>query len=326
MTFALLFLIAIYAMNMISPVLTGRFQVSTTIIKLVPLVAMAVVGTIVGFINGVTIQNFTTVVVENVTGNPFFAAIVATAFAYEGWIVATSINAELKDAKKNMPRALTIGSIIIVAVYILYYVGLAGAAPNAVLMSEGDSGVLTAFVNIFSGLGSLLFVFVIISCLGTLNGLMMGATRGMYALAARNQGPKPEMFSQVDKSTNMPSSSGTLGLLFCALWLLFWYGGVVQLINGNSPLYGRFWFDSSELPIVALYVFYIPMFIQFMRKETDLSTFKRFVLPALATLCCVFMGVAAVFAHGWEAIGWFLLVFVGAMAIGTCFGLWKRTE
>jgi len=173
-------------------------------------------------------------------------------------------------------------------------------------------------------LGSLLFVFVIISCLGTLNGLMMGATRGMYALAVRNQGPKPEMFSQVDKSTNMPSSSGTLGLLICALWLLFWYGGVVQLINGRSPLYGRFWFDSSELPIVALYVFYIPMFIQFMRKEEGLSVFKRLIMPGLAILCCVFMLVAAFIAHGAEAILWFLLVFVVAMAIGAAFGLWKK--
>ena len=35
-----------------------------------------------------------------------FAAIVATVFAYEGWIVATSINAELKNPKKNLPIAL----------------------------------------------------------------------------------------------------------------------------------------------------------------------------------------------------------------------------
>ena len=326
MTIAGAYLIAIYALNMLSPVLTGRFQVSTTVIKLVPLVAMAVAGTIAGLANGVTVENFTTVVVENVTGNPFFAAIVATAFAYEGWIVATSINQELKDAKKNLPRALTIGSIIIVAVYILYYIGLAGAASNQDLMDQGDAGVLTAFVNIFGRLGSLLFVFVIISCLGTLNGLMMGATRGMYALAARKQGPKHEMYAQVDKSTNMPASSGTLGLLLCALWLLFWYGGVVQLIHGRMPLFGGiggFWFDSSELPIVALYAFYIPMFIQFMRKETDLSVFRRFVLPGLATLCCMFMPVAAVLAHGWEAIGWFALLFVVAMAIGAAFGLWK---
>jgi len=321
MTLAALYLVAIYAMNMISPVLAGRFQVSTTVIKLIPLVAMGVVGTVTGLINGVTVENFTTVVRSDVTGNPLFAAIVATAFAYEGWIVATSINQELRDAKKNLPRALTFGSIIIVAVYILYYVGLAGAAPNQVMMDEGAQGVLKAFGNVFSSLGSLLFVFVVISCLGTLNGLMMGTTRGLYAIAVRDKGPNPQMFAQVDKTTNMPTNSGTLGVLLCALWLFFFYGA-----NLTGGLFGRFKFDSSELPIVALYVFYIPMFIQYMRKENDLSVFKRYIMPGLAVLCCVFMPIAAVIAHGWEAILWFLVVFVIAMGIGAAFGLWKKGE
>jgi len=318
MAIAGLYLVAIYAMNILSPVLAGRFQVSTTVIKLVPLVAMGIFGTVTGLINGVTVANFTAVVTRDVTGNPLFTAIVATAFAYEGWIVATSINQELKDAKKNLPRALTIGSIIIVAVYILYYIGLAGAAPNQLLMDEGAQGVRIAFGNIFGGLGGLLFVFVIISCLGTCNGLMMGTTRGMYALAVRDQGPNPKMFSQVDQTTNMPSNSGTLGLLLCGVWLFFFYGA-----NLTDGLFGSFGFDSSELPIVALYALYVPMFVQFMRKEGDLSVFRRYILPSLAILCCLFMPVATVFAHGWAAIGWFMLVFVVAMAIGFAFGLWK---
>ena len=327
MTVAGVYLIAIYVMNMISPVLAGRFQVSTTVIKLIPLIAMAIVGTVTGLISGLTVQNFTAAVRQEVTGNPLFAAIVATAFAYEGWIVATSINQELKDAKKNLPRALTLGSIVIVAVYIFYYIGLAGAATNADMIAKGEQGgVLFAFGEIFGGVGSLLFVFVIISCLGTLNGLMMGTTRGLYALAVRGQGPSPKVFSQVDQTTNMPTNSGLLGLLLCGLWLLFWHAGVVQLINGGSPLLGRFWFDSSELPIVTLYALYIPMFIQFMRKEKDLSVFKRYIMPGLAVLVCVFMQVAMYLAHGWEAILWFLAVFVVAMGIGAAFGLWKKEK
>ena len=104
------FLIATYAMNALSPKLAGKFQVSTTIIKLIPLLLMAVVGLIVGLVNGMTIENFKTVVNPDVhQGNALLTAVVATAFAYEGWIVATSINAELKDAKKNLPRALVAG-------------------------------------------------------------------------------------------------------------------------------------------------------------------------------------------------------------------------
>lgn len=224
MTIACLYLIGAFAINSLSPVLAGKFQVSTTIIKLIPLLLMAVVGTIVGLSNGMTVTNFTTVV-ENVdTFSGLFTAVVATAFAYEGWIIATSINAELKDAKKNLPRALIGGTFAIMLVYILYYIGLAGAVSNEVMMAGGEAGAKLAFETVFSSIGgSLIFVFVIISCLGTLNGLMLGCTRGLYSIAVRGMGPKQEVFKQVDNITNMPTNSSVIGLLFCGIWLLFFY-------------------------------------------------------------------------------------------------------
>lgn len=42
------YLIAVYALNLLSPKLAGKFQVSSTIIKMIPLILMAVVGTIAG--------------------------------------------------------------------------------------------------------------------------------------------------------------------------------------------------------------------------------------------------------------------------------------
>ena len=41
-----------------------------------------------------------------------------------------------------------------------------------------------------------------ISCMGTMNGLMLGCCRGPYSLAARGEGPHPELFGQVDKVSN----------------------------------------------------------------------------------------------------------------------------
>lgn len=314
MVIACFYMVAVYTMNMLSPVLTGYFQVSTTVIKLIPLLLMAVVGTIVGLSNGTTIANFTTVVQEGTVESPLFTAVVATAFAYEGWIVATSINSELKNAKKNLPIALTAGTILIVTVYILYYVGLAGAAPNQVMMENGEQGALIAFGNIFESLGSILFVFVIISCLGTLNGLLMGCVRGMYALAVRGTGPNPKVFSHVDPATNMPPNSGVIGLLLTAFWLLFFYGANL----GAESWFGPFAFDSSELPIVALYAMYIPIFIKFAMKQKDLPFFKRFFMPSLAVGCCLLMIVAAYYAHH-TAILWFLILFAVFMAVGTLF-------
>ena len=222
MTIACLYLVASFAMNSLSPILAGKFQVSTTVIKLIPLLLMGVVGTIVGLKNGMTVANFTIVVEEIDTFRGLFTAVVATAFAYDGWIIATSINAELKDSKNNLPKALIGGTFVIMLVYILYYVGLAGAVSNETMMAGGEAGAKLAFETIFSSAGgALIFVFVIISCLGTLNGLMLGCSRGLYSIAARGCGPKQNVFKQIDNVTNMPTNSSVIGLLFCGIWLLF---------------------------------------------------------------------------------------------------------
>lgn len=296
MTLAGFLLIGSYAINTLSPKLAGKFQVSSTVIKLIPIFLMAIVGTIVGLANGTLTGNFANVVTEAVGGSTssgLFAAIIATVFAYEGWIVATSINAELKDPKKNLPLALVIGAAIVVIAYIFYYVGVAGGASNAEIM---ESGATVAFSNIFGGIGgTILSICVVISCLGTLNGLMVGATRGMYAIAERGVGPKPEMFSAVDKQTNMTNNSSVWGVLVCSAWLVYFYGAN---LSPDGGWFGLFNFDSSELPIVTIYAMYIPMFIMWMKKEKDLGVFKRFILPALSMIACAFMVFAAIYAHG----------------------------
>ncbi len=287
------FLVGSFALNAFSPKLAGKFQISATFIKLVPIFLMAIVGTIVGTVNGTLPQNFNTVVAEVAGGKSagLFAAIVATVFAYEGWIVATSINAELKNPKKNLPLALIIGAFIVVATYILYYIGVAGGATNAELIEKGAT---FAFSNIFGKVGGVILnVCIVISCLGTLNGLMVAATRGMYAIASRNEGPAPQIFSQVDKQTNMTTNSSIWGLLVCAAWLLYFYGA-----NLTSSWFGLFTFDSSELPIVTIYGMYVPIIIAWMIKEKELGFVKRFLLPIASIIACLFMVFAAIYAHG----------------------------
>ena len=320
----LFYMVCAYAVNALSPKLAGKFQVATTVIKFIPLALMAVVGIIFGLANGMLTNNFTTPAVGyEVTGSPLFAAVCATAFAYEGWIIATSINAELKDSKRNLPKALLIGGLIIVATYILYYIGVAGGATNQELC---DSGATAAFINVFGPvLGNILNLFIAISCIGTMNGLMLGCCRGMYSLAARNEGPKPELFRQIDKVSNMPTNSAIIGLLFCAIWGTYFYlsnlagtwSGAVAF-EGTALESVPFLFDSSELPIITIYAMYLPIFIQWMRKATDETVMRRFVIPALAIIGSLFMVYACIVGHGLANL-WYLIVFAVIMFIGYLF-------
>ena len=309
MALTLGYMCAAYALNTMAPRLAGKFQTSTTIIKLIPLGLMMVVGLIYGLVNGTLTQNF---IQDAQTGtaaeNPLFAAVCATAFAYEGWIIATSINSEIRDSKKNLPKALTIGGIIIAAVYIFYYVGVAGGANNQQLI---DQGATIAFTNIFGNVfGNILNLFVAVSCVGTLNGLTMGCSRGMYSLAVRGRGPAPEVFSQVDNSNNMPNNSAVFGLLVTAVWFMYFY-----FSNLACTWTGPFVFDSTELPIITIYLMYLPILIQWMRKEKQESPVRRFVLPVLAFCGSCFMVLACAVSHKMGCV-WYLIVFAVVMFIG----------
>ena len=312
MTLSVVFLIVTYAMNALAPKLAGKFQISTTAIKLIPLGLMAVVGTIVGLTNGQITYNFSNIVDPSVAPTTgLFAGVVALSFAYEGWICATAIGSELKDAKRNLPRALIIGAIIVVVVYVAYYIGLAGALDSAVMMQNGQEGAKLAFQNIFGKVGgAAIFVFVVVSCWGTCNGLTMSVCRGMYDLAVDSEGNKLDMFKNIDPSTGMPTNSTVVGLLVTGLWLVYFYGANLA----PTGWFGNFCFDSSELPIITLYLLYIPIFLKLMTLK-NLKGFNRFVMPALAIISSLFMCFACIYTYKMKVV-FYLIVFVVIMACG----------
>ena len=270
-----IYLTLFFILNCVSPVLAGKWQVSTTVIKMIPLALVACVGIVSGLISGQSFRSFTEAAQNVPRGGGLAVATLATAFAYEGWIIATCINAELRDAKKTLPRALLLGSIIVVAIYMLYYAGISGVLSSDEIIKAGDNAPVEVFSLIFGRLGgTLLTVFVIISCLGTLNGLIMGSTRGMFSIASRNLGPYSSFFKIVNASSNSTVNSAFLGFCLSTFWLMVWYGNF-------AGWWGRF-MDISELPIAILYVIYISLYIFVMRRFNDLGVFGRFIAPFLA--------------------------------------------
>ena len=315
MTLSVVFMVVTYAMNALAPKLAGKFQISTTAVKLIPLALMAVVGTVVGLTNGQITYNFSNIVDPSVAPTTgLFAGVVALSFAYEGWICATAIGSELKDAKRNLPRALVIGSLIVVAVYVAYYIGLAGALDSAVMMENGQEGAKLAFQNIFGQVGgAAIFVFVVVSCWGTCNGLTMSVCRGMYDLAVDSESDKLKMFKNIDPTTGMPTNSTVIGLLVTGLWLVYFYGANLA----PTGWFGPFCFDSSELPIITLYLLYIPIFLKLMSLK-NLNGFKRYVAPVLAILCSLFMCFACIYTYKMKVV-FYLIVFVVVMLAGSFF-------
>ena len=312
-TLALFYLILAFFVNTIAPRLAGKFQISSTIVKLVPIAFIAIVGTIIGLVNGRLIENFELAYelgASNTDGVGLFPAICSTIFAYEGWIVATSINSEMKDSKKNLPIALCVGTLIIVAAYTLYNLGILGLAGIGDVTANGTTIAFKFFGN---AMATIINVLVIISCLGTLNGLMLGGVRGIYSLSARGEGFAPATFAQVDKKTNIPHNSAIFSLMMCAVWFVYFVLLGAGLFDFGTV--SKYAFDSSELPIITLYALYIPILISMMIKEKELNPFKRFVLPILSLAGIGVIIYASISKHKMGNV-WYLIVFALIMLVG----------
>ena len=304
---AVAYLVLFFMLNILSPVLAGRWQVSTTVIKLVPLVLVAVVGTVSGLMTGQTFQSFS-VSAQNVGDQVggLAVATLATAFAYEGWILATSISGELKDSQKNLPRALLLGTITVAFIYIIYYLGISGVLSNEQLLAAGDTAPVKVISMIFgSAAGTLLTVFVVVSCLGTLNGLVMASSRGLYVLAYNGQGPKPELFAKVNKTTNSTVSSALAGFVLSSVWMVVWYGNFKGWWGG--------FMDISELPIAFLYVCYIAIYIWVIRSFNELGFFSRYVAPLCAGAGSLYIIWGA---SQKEFFGLFMMILAGIFFVG----------
>ena len=312
-TIALLYLVLAYFINTLAPRLAGRLQVSSTGVKLAVIFFIAIIGTLIGLFNGTLGESFSfasaasTAVKAGEEGGGFIAALCCTAFAYEGWVIATSINSEIKDSKKNLPLALVIGAFIIMCAYVFYYVGVLGLADTETLMHHGTN---EAFLHFGKFGATVVNICVIVSCLGTLNGLMLGCSRVSYSIASRGEGIAPDVLAQVDKKTNMPNNSAALGLMLCSVWFVYFVGG--QFFGW----FGEYAFDSSEIPIVTTYPLYIPILVAFMAKEKGMHPVKRYVLPAFSIVGALIMTAASVLRHGISNL-YYLVIF--AIVMGASF-------
>ncbi len=273
---AIIYLAAVFIMNMLAPMLASKFQISTTIIKLIPLVAVAVIGIFLGLLNGTTMDAISWTSSYSSGSGSFIKAVIIVAYTYDGWILATNINKELVDSEKNLPKILVIGPLIILSIYIAYFLGIVSSTPIENFIVNGDSATIDAIINLFgSAAGSVLTVFIIISVLGALNGIIMAGSKSFYLLGSEGKGLFPDKTSYILPKSNFPLFSGILSLL-CALPLL-----LIWALNFTSDTF-TYWFDEST--IAAIQIVYISLFVSYMIRAKGQHFIRRFIIPSLAII------------------------------------------
>ena len=274
-------------MNYLSPIIASRFQISATVVKLIPILLIAIGGLFASLIVG-NDYGIINAFKNNAEGYElnFGEAVKKTAFAYEGWVCATAINAELKDSKKNLPKALVGGTIAILVFFIVYYVSLSAILGNEANIIQDEKAPIVAFQKMFGTIGGSIFTFfIMISCLGTVNGVTMGCCRGMYTMSCRGQGIAPEKFSKIGKNKNISFLSCIYGYGCILLMLLVWY-----LAMHNVWIFGHLG-SMDEIICAIIYAIYITMYIFIMKNFKELNVVKRFILPGLAIIGSLFFTI-----------------------------------
>ncbi len=159
---------------------SGDLQVVVTLLKVGLIAGIIVIG--LGTGHG-SLANYHTSIPApgGITG--FFAALVAALWAYDGWNNVSMVASEVRDPQRNLPRALIMGTIVVIAIYLLanlayfYVLPAADVASSARVAAETMRRILGSFgANAVS-------IVAMISIFAALNGSILSGSRVPFAMA-----------------------------------------------------------------------------------------------------------------------------------------------
>jgi amino acid transporter len=162
--------------------LGGRVQVVLTAIKILAIAAVAAMGLFMGHGGLANFRPFLPYAWSAGTWSGVLAAMVAAAWAYDGWSNVSLVGSEVIEPQKNIPRALVGGVGLVMLLYLLVNAAYFWALPfSAVAHSQQ---VASDVVASFAGYRAArwLTVAMMISALGTLNSSILSGARVPYAM------------------------------------------------------------------------------------------------------------------------------------------------
>ena len=189
----------------------------STVLKVGALALLVLVGFTVGqpaepIVGGIFAQ-------RAVVGlSPFLLAMVAILWAYDGWADLAFVGGEVKDPQTTLPRALLIGTSLVVVLYLaanivyLYLIPIQQmkqaelVAADVARLSIGAAGVVVVSAAIA------------VSTFGTLNGSMMTAPRIFFAAAEDRL--FPAAIARIDPRTHAPTGAVVLMTVMGMVFIL----------------------------------------------------------------------------------------------------------
>lgn len=250
-----------------------------------------------------TAFNLTTTNNQPVTFSAMFTAMLAAFWAYQGWASVGYIGGEVKNMNRNIPRGITIGIFIVIAMYLLVNTAYLSLLPVQTLENIHQSGTGIAAIEAvksFWGRSGELFiaVLIVITTLGCNHATVITSCRIYYAMA------KEGLFFKKAGELNKHAVPGN-SLLYQCVW------ACILVLSGT--------FDQlTDMIIFAVFVFYgataLGVFILRKKMPTANRPYKVWgypIVPAIVILFSAALFVNTIATQAREAIIGLALMLTG---------------
>lgn len=215
MPIAVCIIAGIVLLNVIGSETASKFQIISTVCKLIPLFLIMIAGFIMGHSDESIVSPM---VGEGIsTGSALGSTLLAVLFAFEGWTNVGTIAGEMKNPAKDLPRAIVGGVSIIMAVYLLINIAYIKVIPAEELMNIESPAAAVAMKLFGNSGGTIITVGIIISVIGAGNGFLLSGSRVAYYLSSEGMLPWSDKLSKLNGKL-VPSNSiilvGTIACLY----------------------------------------------------------------------------------------------------------------
>ncbi|MFL6543408.1 MAG: APC family permease [Chthoniobacterales bacterium] len=147
------------------------FQISSTVLKVALIVAMIVAG--FAAVSALPVK-FTPIKGDAglIVSAPFAVSLFWVMYAYSGWNASTYITSELRNPARNIPLSLTIGTVVVVVLYVAINAAFLRTTPPAEMIGK-QQVALIAGEHIFGTTGGkVMACFICVGLVSTVSAMM----------------------------------------------------------------------------------------------------------------------------------------------------------
>ncbi|MBE2914010.1 MULTISPECIES: APC family permease [Anoxybacillus] len=170
----------------------------------------------------------------------FGAAVLATLWAYDGWMNVGFVAGEMKNPAKTLPKAIITGILIVMFAYVAVNVALLHVLRADDIVALGPNAASEAATILFGSFGGkLIAIGILISIFGCLNGKVLTFPRMPLAMAIDGLFPLARYFSRIHPKWRTPVLATFMQITIA----------IIMMLLGNAD-------RLTDIAIFSVFLFY----------------------------------------------------------------------